>query len=126
VFDKLVPDGKLDVAAVRNEPWETQFKPLSFEDAVRVWTKLHPTDYLSAKKDTHTALLWLSDRSYIMIDGITKSAPRDIYPFFLAQLAKRKQRDHEFFEKIVLRSKALFATKKATYKFPFLDLTDKN
>lgn len=69
-------------------PWETRFQPLDYSEVEQIWRKLLSKGEISTKTrgDLLYNVLHLSDRSWLIFDGIENSHPKTIFPSSLESL----------------------------------------
>ena len=80
---------EVDMHCVRWLCWEAKFKPVSYQTLLAKWQALiFRGAVLKADEYKLVArLLHLADRSWIVLDGVEHSRPRNIYPASLSRLA---------------------------------------
>ena len=99
VIMSLEEGGKLQYDRLASLPWEEEFRPLTYSEAVEVW---HSTNGGAERdnsknsegseeeeEDTLSALLHLHDRCWIMVDGVEASRPEHVFPSCLLQVVQR-------------------------------------
>ena len=86
-FDK---NKNFDPRMIYSEPWETQFKPSTFDEIKKLYDDRLQQPGRVLSKSVFSDLCRLHFASWIILDGVEESVPKSIYPVALFQLVKLK------------------------------------